>query len=207
MKTYDVEQGTDEWHGLRLGKVTASNMDQIITSTGEKSKQADKYMNKIIGEQITGESAETFKGNAHTDRGHEWEGEAAQYYAMNNECTLTRVGFCTTDDGLLGCSPDYLIGDDGVLEIKTGLPHIMIEYYLSGKLEQEHRPQTQATLLITGRAQIVTMLYHPLMKPIILPTPRNLPYIVSMQTMLDEFHKKMAERISVLKSKGFMEAA
>ena len=62
MKKYDIEQGSEEWHKLRLGKSTASNMHMIISPTGEKSKQADKYINQLIAEQITGESAEAFKG-------------------------------------------------------------------------------------------------------------------------------------------------
>jgi hypothetical protein len=207
MKLFHVEQNTDEWRALRAGRVTASAMDKIITPIGEKSTQATKYMHQLIAEKISGEPAEDFKGNKHTERGKEWEAEAAEYFAMTTGATITKAGFCTTDDGLVGCSPDYFIGDDELLEIKTGLPSVMIDYYLSGKLEQDHRPQTQSGLLVTGFRKITTMLYNPLMKPIIVSAERNMPYIISMQTMLDDFHRKMDAKMEILRERGYMEAA
>lgn len=207
VKIIKCEQNTPEWHAARLGLVTASNMERIITPTGDKSDQAGKYINQLIGEQITGQSGDAFKGNFHSDRGKEFEQEAADWYSMTYEVELTKVGFCTTDDGLVGCSPDYFIGDDEMLEIKTGIPSVMIEYCLNEKLEQKHRPQTQSGLYVTGRSKITTLLYHPFMKPIVIPATRNLPYIISMETMLGDFHKKMQERITILRNKGYMEAA
>lgn len=207
VKIIECEQNTPEWYSARIGRVTASNMDRIITPTGEKSDQATKYINQLIGEQITGQSGDAFKGNPHSDRGKEFEQEAAGWYAMNYEVELTKIGFCTTDDGLVGCSPDYFIGDDEMLEIKTGIPSVMIELYLNDKLEQKHRPQTQCGLYVTGRRKITTLLYHPLMKPIIISAERNVPYIISMETMLGDFHMKMQDRITLLRNKGYMEAA
>lgn len=207
MKTIECTQGSPEWHTARMGKVTASGMDQIISPTGKESTQAEKYMNKIIAEIVTGESCDIFKGNVHTERGKEWEQEAAEYYSMLRGVELTKVGFCVTDDGLVGCSPDRFIGDDGMLEIKTGLPHIMIEYALNDKLEQEHRPQTQSGLFVTDRQWVDTMLYHPLMKPIIIRSDRNDIYIKTMCGYLDGFHTRMKDKISLLRNKGYLENA
>lgn len=203
MKYYDVAQNTPEWSALRIGRITASNMDCIISPTGKQSTQVDKYLNKLISEQITGESSDKFQGNVHTDRGHEYEQEAADYYSMLTDVELKKAGFCTTDDGSLGCSPDRFVGDDGVLEIKTGLPHIMIEYYLSGKLEQDHRPQTQSTLYITERQWIDTMLYNPLIKPIIIRSTRSDQFINDMVSFTNSAFKLMEEKKSIMKTKGF----
>ncbi len=203
MKIHDVQQSTPEWKSLRLGRITASNMDCIISPTGKESTQVDKYLNKLLAEQITGESADTFDGNAHTDRGHEYEQEAADYFAMLHGVELKRVGFVTTDDGRLGCSPDFLVGDDAVLEIKTGLPHIMVQYYLSGKLEQDHRSQTQATLYVTERNRCFTMLYNPLIKPIIIESPRNVPFITAMLQFTDNAFKLMEQKKAKLRECGF----
>jgi hypothetical protein len=182
-------------------------MDKIITPTGERSTQATKYMHQLIAEKISGEPCDDFKGNKHTERGKEWEPEAADFFAMTKGVELVRASFCTTDDGLIGCSPDYFVGDDELLEIKTGLPHVLVDYYLSGKLEQDHRPQTQAGLLVTGRKRITTMLFHPEMKPIIALAERNVPYLISMQTMIDDFNRKMNEKIALITARGFMENA
>jgi YqaJ-like viral recombinase domain len=132
VKTIDCTQGSIEWTAARLGRITASNMEKIISPTGHESKQGDKYMNRLIAEIITGQSEESFAGNAHTERGNEFEQEAADYYAALNDLELQPVGFCLTDDGAIGCSPDRLIGEQGMLEIKTGLGHIFIESALTG---------------------------------------------------------------------------
>jgi hypothetical protein len=183
-------------------------MEKIISPTGQESKQADKYMNRLIAEIITGQSEESFAGNAHTERGNEFEQEAADYYAALNDLELQPAGFCLTDDGAIGCSPDRLIGEQGILEIKTGLCHIFIESAVNEKLEQEHRPQTQAGLLVTGRQWVDTMLYHPRMKKqIIIRSTRNEPYIASMLSMIKTFQARMQERIKLLQSRGYLETA
>lgn len=207
MRIIEVEQNSPEWFAARLGRVTASCMEKIISPTGKESSQADKYMNQLIAETITGESSETFKGNVYTDRGKDWEQEAADYYAMLRGVELTKIGFCVTDDGFTGCSPDRFVGEDGMLEIKTGLPHVVIEYYLNEKLEQEHRPQTQCGLFVTDRKWIDTMLFHPLMKPIIIRAERNEPYISDMKNYIEKFRKNMQDRITLLRNKGCLEAA
>lgn len=209
MKVIDCSQNSPEWFAARLGRVTASNMDMIISPTGKESTQADKYMNRLIAEIITGQNEESFKGNAHTERGKEYEQESVDYYAFLNDCEPQPIGFCTTDDGFIGCSPDRLIGADGILEIKTGLGHIFIESALNEKLEQEHRPQTQTALhVMPERKWVDTMLYHPRMKKqIIVRSTRNEPYIETMKTLVSQFRSKMQARITLLKSKGFLAEA
>lgn len=204
MKIHEIEQGTDAWQKARLGIVTCSNMHKIISPTGKESTQAEKYMLCLIGEQLTGESGETWNGNKHSERGKAWEDEAAEYYTMLKGVELKKIGFCTTDDGFIGCSPDRFIADDGMLEIKTAIPSVMIEYYLSDKIEQDHRPQTQGGLYVTGRKWIDTLLYHPLMKPIIVRSDRNESYITSMSGMTTRFQKGMHDKLSLLRNKGFV---
>ena len=208
MKVIDCEQNTPEWHAARLGRVTGSNMHRIITPTGDTSKQADDYMNRLIAEIITGERDE-WDGNSHTERGKEFEQEAVDYYAMLNECEPYRIGFCHTDDGLVGCSPDRLIGDDGILEIKTAMGKEFVKLAKSDKLEQEHRPQTQTALFVLSeRKWIDTMLYHPRMpKQIIIRSTRNASYQQTMTELLAQFRNKMQENIAILRAKGYFREA
>lgn len=204
MKIVECDQGSLEWYEARAGRVTASGMENIITPTGKASTAADKYMNKILAELITGAPSESWKGNEHSQRGHEAEDEAAQLYAMSREVELTRVGFCVTDLGTVGCSPDRFVGDDGMLEIKTALSHIVVEYILSGKLEQEHRPQTQCGLFVTDRKWVDTMLYNPLMKPIIIRSYRDESYICNMCLYLDNFFRKLEAKKVLLRQRGYL---
>lgn len=209
MKIIDCIQGTPEWHAARLGRFTASNMDMIITPTGKHSAQAEKYVTQIIAEKITGQSAEKWKGNVHTERGKTLEEEAADYYAMVKGVDLQKIGFCTTDDGTMGCSPDRLVGDYGALEIKTCLSSIMIEYYEKpdpkAALEQEHRPQTQSGLYILERKWIDTILYCQNMRPIIVRSEPNTPYLMDMLRFTQQAHASMIRRLDALRQKGFFD--
>jgi hypothetical protein len=207
MRVIDCQQGDETWVSARLGIITASNMSMIVTPTGDKSDQSGKLMNRLLAEEITGRNCETFKGDIHTARGKEFESEAVARFALTTDEEITTVGFCTTDDGRLGCSPDRFVGTQEGLEVKTGNPDIMVELYLSEKLEQKHRPQTQACLYITGRKRWHTMLYTPDMKPIIITAVRNEPYITTMCGLIERFHSAMAEKKKRLIELGHLEAA
>ena len=79
----DVEQGTPEWLALRLGIVTCSELDSLLVNgKGEAGLGAGAftYMDTLIGERITGEAADPFMGNRHTERGHELEGTGRQLF-------------------------------------------------------------------------------------------------------------------------------
>ncbi|HBG30742.1 MAG TPA: hypothetical protein DDW98_08955, partial [Gammaproteobacteria bacterium] len=97
---------------------------------GGDSKTRKTYMRKLIGERITGEVGQLWAGNAHTERGHTMEPEARDLYAFLRDVTPQRVGFLRR--GPIGCSPDSFVGDDGLLEVKTKLPHLQIEVLEDG---------------------------------------------------------------------------
>jgi YqaJ-like viral recombinase domain len=100
MKLHDADQGSDKWHQLRLGIVTASCMDMIITPTGEKSTQASKLMNRLLAETITKRNCETFKGNIHTDRGKEYEEEAVTNPRVKDVASFSPISwFCWVASG------------------------------------------------------------------------------------------------------------
>ena len=128
MQVHNVEQGTEEWHNLRLGVPTASRFSDIITpSKGDLSKSADKYMNELIAEKITLQR-EQFKMTDWMERGNELEAEARDVYSFLSDNEVTEVGFITNDDGTIGASPDGLIGKDGGLEIKCPKASTMVKY-------------------------------------------------------------------------------
>ena len=205
MKIIDAEQNSPEWIKARLGKITASGMHNIITPLGARSKASDRYIRQLMAEVIREEPSSSFQGNVHTERGHQLEEEAANYYAMLNGVDPIKVGFCLTDDEMIGASPDRFIGEDGILEIKTCLPEIMIEQYEKETLEQSHRPQTQCQLFVTGRKWVDTMLYCPKMRPIIVRSERNTPFIMDMVSFATDAHRSMQNRLAALKEKGYYE--
>lgn len=126
MEIINCEQGTPEWFKARAGMPTASEFQTVLMNGrgGGESKTRKTYMLKLAGEIITGEPMEQYT-NVHMERGKIMEDEARGLYAFLKDAEPERVGFIV--NGPKGCSPDSLIGDKGMIEIKTALPHILID--------------------------------------------------------------------------------
>lgn len=146
----DIEQGTDEWFRLRAGIQTASTF-ALSNAKGRgktPSKTRQTHMYKLAGERITGEPADMFT-NRHMERGKEREAEARALYMLETGNPVRQVGFVR--NGPYGCSPDGLVGADGLVEMKDRLAHIQIACLDQGKVPPEVMPQLYGQLLVTGR--------------------------------------------------------
>ena len=112
-------QGSDEWKAARLGKITGSRFADVMAGKrGKFSKAADDYMMELIGEILTGVSADEINSRA-TNWGNMHEPNARMWYICESGETLQETGVIDhpTIPGV-ACSPDALVGDDGILEIK-----------------------------------------------------------------------------------------
>jgi hypothetical protein len=152
MKIHDVEQGSGPWLALRLAIPTASEFDQLITplwkiKTGEAPKT---YLYQKICEKFMGAFADGGSSFA-MGQGSIMEHEALPWFSFTHEMPVTRVGFCTTDDGRIGCSPDGLIGEDGGIEIKCPSAQTHLRYWVEGVLPKEHAAQVHGSMYVTGR--------------------------------------------------------
>lgn len=153
----EIPQGSPDWFAIRAGIPTCSEFHKVMAKVGPRGGTSHKeyverakYMRTLAGEIITGEPHESeWKGNRHTERGHEREDEARSLYALMHDVEPFRVGFIR--NGNCGGSPDSLIGDDGGLEIKDCLPHIQIERLQSGVLPPEYKWQVIGLLLVSER--------------------------------------------------------
>lgn len=152
MKIHNVEQGSGPWLALRLGLPTASEFDQLITplwkiKTGEapKSYLYQKICEKFMGAFADGGSSFSMS------QGSIMEHEALPWFAFTHDMDVQRVGFVTTDDGRIGCSPDGLIGDEGGIEIKCPSPTTHLRYWVEGVLPKEHAAQVHGSMYVTGR--------------------------------------------------------
>lgn len=160
MQIINCEQNSEEWYKARLGIPTSSNFSTILAKGrgGGESKTRKTYMLKLIGERLTGDLTENYT-NAHMERGHQMEDEARNAYVFhsNNECN--RVGFII--NGNKGASPDSLIGDSGILEIKTKLPHLQLEVILDDKMPPQHLAQVQGQMWVAEREWCDFVSYWP----------------------------------------------
>jgi hypothetical protein len=181
MKIIDCVQGTPEWHSVRCGVPTASEFDKIITTTGTPSKQRQKYLYQLAGETITGIPEESYQNMA-MQRGKEMEAEARKLYELITGQEVTQVGFCLADG--YGCSPDGLVGNDGLLDIKCPTLAVHVGYLLENKFQIDYFQQVQGQLLVTKRKWVDFMSYFPGIKPFIIRVNRDEKFISALKNEL-----------------------
>lgn len=201
MLVHDVEQGTDSWFQVRSGIPTASEFDKLLTMTGKPSTQIEGYINLKVAEALAGQNVETWQGNQWTERGHELEPDAASLYGLINDCVPQEVGFVTDDDKTCGCSPDRLIGDDGLLEIKCPAPQNHVGYLLKNECPSTYYLQVQGQLMITGRQWCDFMSYHPLLDPMIVRVDRDEDIMAALRERIKYFNEEVKKRVNAIKGR------
>ena len=196
MKISKHEQGTQEWLDERCGIPTSSNFSQIITTKGIRAASRNKYLYKTAGELIL-EHAEPTYQNAAMLRGTELEPEARNAYELITGNDVVKVGLCIEKGS--GASPDGLVGDSGLLEIKCPMIATHIGYLLQNKAPTDYFQQMQGQLLITGREWVDFVSYYPGLKTLIVRVERNEEFIKKLQEELKTFNKDLKEIVKTIK--------
>ena len=150
-------QGSEEWHAARCGLLTASEIKLIVTPTLKIASNAKEraHLWELAAQRISRFVEPQYISDAML-RGHEDEIIARALYAENYE-PVEECGFVTNDKWgfTLGCSPDGLVGEDGIIECKSRCQkyqvQTIVEHYETGKTPEEYALQIQASLLVTGR--------------------------------------------------------
>jgi len=158
MKIYkELEQGTEEWHKAREGKMTASH----ATAIGNVGKGLETYVKEIIRKQMSSNKESSYS-NKDLERGHELEPVARQMYELENSVEVEQVGFIEHSE-LVGCSPDGLVGDEGGTEIKCPDDKVYFDYLLEKEdaISSDYIWQCQMNLFITGRKWWDLIIYNP----------------------------------------------
>lgn len=190
----DIEQGSDEWFALRAGIPTASEFAKIYTATGKASTSADTYMYNLLAEWLIGPQGETYT-NEHMERGKELEDEARDNYVFLSDNDVEQITFAYKDERrLVGCSPDGLIGNDGLLEIKCPAPHTHVKYLLGEKLPTNYVSQVQGQLWVTGRKWCDFLSYHPNAEPLLVRVLPDEKWQKGFEAQIDKFIEKMLVR-------------
>jgi hypothetical protein len=166
MKIHNVDQRSDEWYSLRIGVPTASDFSRAITpKKGDMSIQGIEYAAELALELFTGQPNEDFGGTEWMDRGAGLEDEAIAQYEMLYDVDVERVGFITSDDGNRGCSPDGLVGDDGMIEVKClkDKNHVksLLKHVEYNEVDPKYTPQTQGQMMIAERGWCDLLFYCP----------------------------------------------
>lgn len=162
MKVFNVEQGSDEWFAVRLGKITGSGVSALLSESRAKtglSKTALSYAYQIVAERLTGQ-ADNFKGNQYTEWGNLQEARARELYQYETFLFVDEVGFVEKDDWC-GCSPDGLVGDDGMIEIKCPASKKFVEIVHTEIIPDEWLAQMQFNMWVCGRKWCDFVLFDP----------------------------------------------
>ena len=151
MIIHEMPQLSDEWFAVKCGKISASNMSAVLAKGrgNSESKTRKSYMCRLIAERLSGMPQETYT-NGSMQWGIETEPQAREAYEMAKLDTVKQVGFIEVNE-YLGCSPDGLVGEDGLLEVKCPNTSTHIQYILDGKMPAEYVLQVQTQLWVCER--------------------------------------------------------
>jgi len=190
MKIIECDQGSPEWLMARLGKVTASCFGDALAQNRQKTGvgvTSLKYMRKLIAERLSGEVQDSYT-NAVIDRGSEVEQEARDYYEKLNGVLVTQVGFVEYSEDV-GASPDCLMGDDGMGEIKCPNSSTHIEYILADRLPTVYVPQVQGGMWVCERQWCDFVSFDPRVK--------QRPYFCKRVFRDEEYIKDLESKIAI----------
>lgn len=197
MRIFEMEQRSVEWYKVRCGVPTASEFDKIITTKGAISTQRKKYLYQLAGERLGGVVDETYQSFA-MQQGVLKEGEARNLYNIASGDEVKQVGFCLSDDGKYGCSPDGLVGEDGAYEVKCPLIHTHIGYLIENDVPTDYYTQVQGQLLVTGRKWTDFMSYFPGLKPLIVREEPDEVFQKLLKKALEEFTNELDDLVKRL---------
>jgi hypothetical protein len=182
-----MEQRSPAWFQVRLGIPTSSDFDKIVTPKGKLSEQSAGYMNRLLAEWIMGAPIEDV-ATQYMDRGTELEERAFRSYEFDCGTTTKEVGFITTDDGMIGCSPDRLVCEfNGAVELKCPSAPVHVGHMINRTIDEKHKPQVQGQLYIGGFDWVDVQSYHPNFPSVIIRATRDEKYIENLAVALRSF--------------------
>lgn len=198
MRIIDCPQQSEEWERWR-NRPTASEFGSFCTpARGDYSAQATAYAAKIVAKRlgVYVEPPPTFW----MEWGIEHEPAAKAAYTAETGRAVADVGFILPDHtDAYGGSPDGLVGDYGLIEVKCPAPETLITYHVAGVLPAQYKPQIQGLLLISGRPWCDFWVWHPHVTPFLLRVDADEKYqariaenLLTLLGKIDTIEKKLA---------------
>jgi len=193
---FDIEQNTDEWIAIKVGMFSASSAADLLMD--KKTKGYSSLIRKITEERITGEPTESkWTGNKFTERGHELEPLGIESYSLESFESVESVGVVINSDWSL-CSPDGLIRDDRLLQIKCPIFSTQWDYILSQKCPTNYYKQMQFELFVTGRQSNIFYSWHPVLRAVKIELIRDEQMISMIEQRLKEAIEEVKVNIKIL---------
>ncbi|GJE13656.1 lambda exonuclease family protein [Methylobacterium longum] len=163
----DMVQGSPEWLDARCGKVTASRVADVLAvkRDGKPTAERERYLMELVGERLTGLATSHYLTGPMLE-GSEREPQAADAYAFLYGADIEKVGFVEHPSiAMAGASPDRLVGDLGLVEIKCPTLRTHLDTLLTGEIPDQYLPQMRWQMACTGRAWCDFATWHPGVPP------------------------------------------
>lgn len=196
---FEIEQQTPEWYAAKLGMFSGSTFHIFL---GDAKGKEEKLWELVAERRYKDSDAEEFLG-FYTERGKTLEHEARRVYQVVNEVEVQQVGLVEDMEyfpGWVVCSPDGLVGDDGIIEIKCLVAKNMLQY-TEGKyandyyVSPQYKTQVQFNLMVTQRKWCDFVYYHPRIGIRIKRIERDEEYIQKIKNALTDCIKHIEERL------------
>lgn len=198
-----MEQGSPEWLQARCGKVTASRVADVIahTKSGYGASRAN-YMAELIAEQLTETPTSSFS-NAAMQWGTDTEPQARAAYEFFSDLSVVEIGIVDHPGiEMSAASPDGLIGDDGMIEIKCPNTSTHIDTLIKQKVPKKHMTQMQWQMACADRQWCDFVSFDPRLptglQMFVVRIDRNDETIAELETEIKKFQAEMAEKITAL---------
>lgn len=207
-----MDQRSTDWFAHRLGRVTASRIADVMAQTKTGPGAARKnYAADLVAERLTGEGREGFT-NAAMQWGTDQEPAARAAYEFLNDATVQEVGFIDHPSiPLAGCSPDGLVGETGMVEIKCPNTATHIDTLLTGKIDGKYLKQMQFQMACAGRAWCDYVSYDPRlpaeMQLFVRRIERDTAAISEIECAVSEFLAEVDSTVSALRARYMQDAA
>ena len=201
-----VQQGTPEWHQLRLGKVTASRVADILakTKTGPSASR-NNYLIELALQRVTKTIEESYTNSA-MEWGTQTEPQARVAYEVKTNNFVDQVAFIDHPSITgFGCSPDGLVGTDGLIEIKCPNSATHWSYIKANEPPTKYFIQMQAQMSVTGAKWCDFVSFDPRMPErsqlLIVNVPRDDEFIGNMEAEIKQFLDEVQTEVTLMENK------
>jgi predicted phage-related endonuclease len=202
MKTYSMPQGSAEWYAARLGVITASEADSLVSLTGKVRTGAgvDSYLHRKLAEKLLGWSPDQLEGFAVT-QGKLIETICIPWFEFTFDKKVSRLGFCTSDDGRTGFSPDGILDDGSGLEIKSPQGPNQIKYLLDNKVPDDYVVQIQHSLMVSGAPYWTFVSYSMTLPALVLRVERDERIQAALSDAIAAFNERFDAALATLNAR------
>ena len=195
MRIIECEQLSPSWWEARRGIPTASEFGRILTPRKmELAAAADDLIDELIAQRFSPATPGPQYTSRAAQNGQESEPEARRWFEFQEGVKVQQIGFCLSDCGRFGASPDGLLGEDGGIEIKCAQGKTHVRWLRQGGIPPEHLAQVHGSLIVTGRPHWYFLAYCPGFPPLCIKAEPN-SFTEKLRSVLEVFYGMYMERL------------